>query len=202
MKALADASCSATTMRRRRDEWTRLGVSDRLKLACLDAYDKAIGLDLAHLAVDGCTTKAPYGGECAGRSPVDRAQGGLKRSRLTDDAVVPIATVSASANTVDHALLAQTLDALKDFQPLPEQLKSAPDQQGWDWSSVHLSPIEEHLPGEEVQPVLSPCPGRHEQRPSGRSGRWGAADRHRHRGRSGCGAGGGAVSVVQAAGGP
>jgi transposase len=119
---LADASCSATTMRRRRDEWIRLGVWDRLKLACLDAYDKAIGLDLAHLAVDGCTTKAPCGGECAGRSPVDRAKGGMKRSQLTDGAGVPIATVSAPANTVDHALLAQTLDALKDFQPLPEHV--------------------------------------------------------------------------------
>jgi transposase len=119
---IADTSCSATTMRRRRDEWIRLGVWDRLKLACLDAYDKAIGLDLAHLAVDGCTTKAPCGGECAGRSPVDRAKGGMKRSQLTDGAGVPIATVSAPANTVDHALLAQTLDALKDFQPLPEHV--------------------------------------------------------------------------------
>src|SRR4051794_25522411 len=70
---IADASCSATTLRRRRDEWIRLGVWDRLRLAALDAYDKMIGLDLADLAVDGCLTKAPCGGECAGRSPVDRA---------------------------------------------------------------------------------------------------------------------------------
>jgi transposase len=119
---LADASCSATTMRRRRDEWIRLGVWDRLKLACLDAYDQAVGLDLADLAVDGCTTKAPCGGECAGRSPVDRGKGGMKRSQLTDAAGVPIATVSAPANTVDHALLAPTLDALKDLQPLPEHV--------------------------------------------------------------------------------
>jgi len=56
---IADADCSATTMRRRRDEWIRLGIFDRLRLACLDAYDKMIGLDLADLAVDGCTTKAP-----------------------------------------------------------------------------------------------------------------------------------------------
>jgi hypothetical protein len=58
-------------MRRRRDEWTRLGVFDRLRLAALDAYDTMIGLDLADLCVDGCITKAPCGGECAGRSPVD-----------------------------------------------------------------------------------------------------------------------------------
>lgn len=76
--------------------------------ACLDTYDKAIGLDLANLAVDGCTTKAPCGGECAGRSPVGRAKAGMKRSELTDDASVPIATVSAAANSVDHALLAET----------------------------------------------------------------------------------------------
>ncbi len=37
---IADASCSATTMRRRRDEWIRLGVWDRLRLACLDAYTR------------------------------------------------------------------------------------------------------------------------------------------------------------------
>jgi transposase len=118
---LGDATCSATTMRRRRDEWIALGVFDRLRLACVDAYDKMIGLDLVDVAVDGCITKAPCGGECAGRSPVDRAKGGLKRSQLSDGAGIPMATVSAPANTVDHALLGQTLDALKDFSPLPAE---------------------------------------------------------------------------------
>jgi Transposase DDE domain len=116
---IADAGCSATTMRRRRDEWIALGVWDRMRLACLDAYDQIIGLDLADLAVDGCTTKAVCGGECAGRSPVDRAKGGMKRSQLSDGAGIPLATVPAPANTVDHQLLPATLDALKDFQPLP-----------------------------------------------------------------------------------
>jgi transposase len=110
---IADADCSATTLRRRRDEWIRLGVFDRLRLACLDAYDKMIGLDLADVAVDGCLTKAPCGGECAGRSPVDRGKGGMKRSQLSDGAGVPMATVSAPAHTVDHALLPATLDALE-----------------------------------------------------------------------------------------
>ncbi|TFV64469.1 IS5 family transposase [Geodermatophilus sp. DF01-2] len=116
---IADGSCSATTMRRRRDEWIALGVLDRLRLACLDAYDKMIGLDLGDVAVDGCITKAPCGGDCAGRSPVDRGKGGLKRSQLSDGGGIPMATVSAPANTVDHALLGQALDALKDFAPLP-----------------------------------------------------------------------------------
>ncbi len=116
---IADASCSASTLRRRRDEWIRLGVFDRLRLAALDAYDTMIGLDLADVAVDGCITKAPCGRECAGRSPVDRGKGGMKRSQLCDGTGVPMAAVSAPANTVDHVLLGQTLDALKDFAPLP-----------------------------------------------------------------------------------
>ncbi len=119
---IADNSCSATTMRRRRDEWIRLGIFDRLRLACLDAYDRLIGLDLEQLAVDGCLTKAPCGGECAGRSPVDRGKGGMKRSQLSDGGGIPMATVSAPANTVDHALLEPTLDAVKDFQPLPAEV--------------------------------------------------------------------------------
>ena len=135
---IADASCGATTMRRRRDEWIRLGVWDRLRLACLDAYDRLIGLDLAHLAVDGCTTKAPCGGECAGRSPVDRGKVGMKRSQLTDGTGIPMAALSAPANTVDHALLAPTLDAVKDFQPLPADV------------TVHLDAGYDYRPCREV----------------------------------------------------
>ena len=135
---IADAGCSATTMRRRRDEWIRLGGWDRLRLSCLDAYEKMIGLDLADLAVDGCTTKAPCGGECAGRSPVDRAKGGLTRSQLTDGAGIPIAAVAAPANTVDHTLLTGSLDAIKDFQPLPE------------WVTVHLDAGYDHRPARQA----------------------------------------------------
>lgn len=69
---IADASCSATTLRWRRDEWLAAGVMAQLATVVLDAYDRMIGLDLADLAVDGCITKAPCGGELAGRSPVDR----------------------------------------------------------------------------------------------------------------------------------
>jgi transposase len=129
---IADASCSATTLRRRRDEWIALGVFDALRLACLDAYDTMIGLDLADLAVDGCTTKAPCGGDCAGRSPVDRGKGGMKRSQLCEGAGVPMATVSAPANTVDHALLPETLNALKDFAPLPADVTVRLDA-GYDY---------------------------------------------------------------------
>jgi transposase len=144
---IADATCSATTLRRRRDEWIRLGIFDRLRLAALDAYEEMIGLDLADVAVDGCITKAPCGGECAGRSPVDRGKGGMKRSQLSDGAGVPMATVSAPANTRDDALLGQTLDALKDFQPLPAEVRVHLDA-GYDYRPCRAALAERGLLGE------------------------------------------------------
>ncbi|KOG48875.1 transposase, partial [Streptomyces virginiae] len=58
----ADEQCSATTLRRRRDEWIRLGVMEDLRLLVLSAYDRMIGLDLDRIVADGCITKAPSGG--------------------------------------------------------------------------------------------------------------------------------------------
>ena len=59
-RRIADATCSATTLRRR-DEWIRAGVVEQLRLAVLAAYDRLFGLELEQLAVDGCITKAPCG---------------------------------------------------------------------------------------------------------------------------------------------
>jgi transposase len=75
-RRIADASCSATTLRRRRDEWISAGVAEQLRHAVLAAYDRLFGLELEHLAVDGCITKAPCGGQVAGPSPVDRRKQG------------------------------------------------------------------------------------------------------------------------------
>jgi len=72
-EAIADASCAATTIRDRRDEWIEARIFARLKQIALEAYDRIAGLVLEEIIVDGCITKAPGGGECAGRSPVDRA---------------------------------------------------------------------------------------------------------------------------------
>ena len=76
---IADDSCSESTLRRRRDEWIELGVMERLREISLDAYDRLIGLELSEVALDCCVTKAPCGGEKAGRSPVDRGKRALKR---------------------------------------------------------------------------------------------------------------------------
>ena len=42
---------------------------DLLRHICLEAYDRLIGLELSEVAVDGCITKAPCGGEKAGEEP-------------------------------------------------------------------------------------------------------------------------------------
>jgi transposase len=107
---IADASCSESTLRRRRDEWIELGVMERLRRICLDAYDRLIGLELTEVAVDCCITKAPCGGEKAGRSPVDRGKGGLKRSMAVDAKGIPLGTITAPASRHDSPLLVPTLE--------------------------------------------------------------------------------------------
>jgi hypothetical protein len=89
-RRVADHTCSATTLRRRRAAWITLGVAERLRLAVLGAYQRLFGLKLEHLAVDGCITKAPCGGQVAGPSPVDRRKQGRKRSVLTDAGGIPL----------------------------------------------------------------------------------------------------------------
>lgn len=116
---IADASCSATTLRRRRDEWIALGVMADLEQLVRGVYDRIIGLRLDDIAVDGCITKAPCGGEAAGRSPVDRGKQGTKRSTVVDGAGIPLGVVVAGANTHDSPLLARTLDTLTALGPLP-----------------------------------------------------------------------------------
>ena len=118
---IADASCSESTLRRRRDEWIELGVMERLREICLDAYDHLIGLELSEVAVDGCVTKAPCGGEKAGKNPVDRGKRGIKRSMAVDASGIPLGTVSAPANRHDSPLLVPTLGAASEaLGALPE----------------------------------------------------------------------------------
>jgi hypothetical protein len=119
---IADEECSATTLRRRRDEWIEAGVLEQLRGLALTAYDRTVGLRLSDLAVDCCVTKAPCGGEKAGRSPVDRGKRGIKRSMVVDADGIPLGTVVAPANRHDSPLLAETLEALRELKGLPEQV--------------------------------------------------------------------------------
>lgn len=120
---ISDTTCSATTIRRRRDEWIDAGIFPALEQLCLEAYDRFEGLDLDNLCIDGCIVKAPCGGEIAGRSPVDRGEQGTKRSVLTDGNGIPLGCVAAPANRNDSPLLRPTLEKLSRFgSHLPEQI--------------------------------------------------------------------------------
>jgi transposase len=121
-EAIADSTCSATTIRDRRDEWIGLGVFARMKQIALEAYDRIVGLVLNEIAVDGAITKAPGGGEAAGRSPVDRGKQGMKRSGMSDGYGIPLGRILAGANRHDSPLLAPTLDLLKELGPLPDEI--------------------------------------------------------------------------------
>ncbi len=128
---IADRSCSATTLRRRRDEWIEAGVMDALEEVARQSYDRTIGLELSDVAVDCCITKAPCGGEKAGKSPVDRGKQGLKRSTMVDAFGIPLGVVVAPANCHDSPLLAPTLDVLQALGGLPEPVRVHLDR-GYD----------------------------------------------------------------------
>jgi transposase len=121
-QGIADSTCSATTIRERRDEWIRLGLFAQLKQIAVDAYDRIVGLLLDDIAVDGCITKAPGGGEVAGPSPVERRNQGMKRSVLVEGYGIPLGRVLAGAHRHDSPLLAPTLDLLEDLGPRPDRI--------------------------------------------------------------------------------
>ena len=107
---IATEACSDRTIRRRLAEWAQAGVAQRVHALALAAYDRVIGLDLADVAVDGCITTAPCGGEAAGPSPVNRRKGGLKRSVAGDGRGIPLGVVAAGANRHDSPLLRPTFE--------------------------------------------------------------------------------------------
>ena len=127
-EAIADTTCSATTIRNRRDEWIELGVFAQLKTIVLDAYDRIVGLILEKIAVGECITKAPGGGQVAGRSPVGRGKQGIKRSSMVDGRDIPLDRVLAGANRHDSPLLAPTL-----VGEIAHKGDKAPIQAGQRW---------------------------------------------------------------------
>jgi hypothetical protein len=144
---IADASCSATTLRRRRDEWIASGVIDSLRTMALEAYDRMVGLETSELAVDSCITKAPCGGEKAGRSPVDRGKGGIKRSVVVDGRGIPLGSVTAPANRHDSPLLAPTIDAARSLGLVIEDASVHLDR-GYDSELTRTRLLERELVAE------------------------------------------------------
>jgi transposase len=160
---ISDESCSATTLRRRRDEWIGSGVMEKLQKITLDAYDRMVGLELSEVAVDCCITKAPCGGEKAGKSPVDRGKQGIKRSTLVDANGIPLGAIAAPANRHDSPLLDQTLDTMEVLGELPERMSVHLDR-GYDSQTTR-----EKLKSRGLEPMISE---RGKPAPLGTTKRW------------------------------
>ncbi|MGB9112580.1 MAG: IS5 family transposase [Acidimicrobiales bacterium] len=124
-----------TTLRRRRDEWTRAGVFGRLVIEALEAYDRAIGLDLSEVSIDGSLHKAPSGGEGVGKNPTDRGKLGWKCSLATDANGIPIAWAPCAANRHDSKLLEETL-AILDGRGYELECASVHLDRGYDFPFI------------------------------------------------------------------
>jgi hypothetical protein len=133
---IATPGCSDRTIRRRLAAWAEAGHGPALLRIALTAYDRMIGLDLDDLAVDGAITKAPCGGEVAGRSPVDRGKQGMKRSVASDGQGIPLHLVAARANDHDSPLLEPTLAGVVDMIGTLPQYHDL--RGGDDFPTVHL----------------------------------------------------------------
>jgi rhodanese-related sulfurtransferase len=94
----------------------------RLARIARESYDRIVGLVLDEIAVDGCITKAPGGGEVAGPSPVDRRKQGMKRSMLVEGYGIPAGPGTSRRAAPRTPLLAPTLDLLADCGPLPDEI--------------------------------------------------------------------------------
>lgn len=108
---VASQQCSDRTIRRRLQRWAAAGLGEQVHELALDAYDRMIGLELADVSADGAITKAPCGGERAGRSPTDRGKGGMKRSTGVDANGIPLGITATTANRHDSPLLRGTFEA-------------------------------------------------------------------------------------------
>lgn len=106
------AGTSATTLRRRRDQWVAAGIFELLAEEAIAGYDRIRGLDLSEVAVDGSQAKAPCGGDGTGPNPTDRGKLGWKWSIATEADGVPVGWAADGANRHDIILLAPTLDTL------------------------------------------------------------------------------------------
>ena len=109
VECLLDYRVSDTTIRERRDEWIAAGVFDRLINQAIFAFDRIVGLELSHAAVDGSLHKAPCGGEGTGPNPCDRGKRGWKWSILTEQNGIPIGFAIDGANRQDMKMIDDTL---------------------------------------------------------------------------------------------
>lgn len=104
IEAFLDYQVSDTTLRSRRDDWVAAGVFDDLMEHALSEYDRLIGLDLSHVAIDGSCQLAPGGTELTSAYAGSKGRQGFKWSCGVDAAGIGTLSVSVSSSTPAHAM--------------------------------------------------------------------------------------------------
>ena len=112
IEAIIGYQVSDTTLRTRRDEWITAGIFDELARQAIAGYDRLIGLDLDHVAIDGSDHLAPCGGEGAGHSFKHPGRLSWKWCLAVDADGIPIAWTIDAGNRNDYAMFFPVLDQL------------------------------------------------------------------------------------------
>jgi transposase len=126
---------SATTLRRRRDDWVAAGVFEQLAEEAICGYDRICGLDLTEVSIDGSLHKAPCGGEGTGPNPTDRGKLGYKWSLFSDTGGIPLGWAIDGANRHDIILLEPTLETVAQ-RGLHHDVETIHLDRGYDASTV------------------------------------------------------------------
>lgn len=145
---------SGMTCWRRLRDWQADGTWDKIHKVLLDRLEAANRIDWSHGAVDSSSTRAAYGGEATGPSPVDRGKPGSKHHVITDGNGIPLVSRVTAANVNDITELAPLFNALPSVAGEEGELKSHPDallgDRGYD-----SEPHREGLRQLGVEPLLA-----------------------------------------------
>lgn len=118
-KALPRCLGAGSTVHDRHQQWVAAGVFERLwEHGLLELHIEG-SLDWSFQSIDGCTTKAPLGGEQTGANPTDRGKIGTKRHLLTETSGLPISLLVTGANVHDKTQAEALLAAMPFLPPLP-----------------------------------------------------------------------------------
>jgi hypothetical protein len=128
---IADHTCSARTLRRRRDDWITAGIMAWLERIVRDAYDRMISLNSPIWRWTGASPRPHAAARSPGTAGGPR-QAGPEPSVASDSDGIPLGWVVAPAKTPDSPLLAPTLEALAGLGPRPPSPRST-------WTQGHDS---------------------------------------------------------------
>ena len=119
-KALPKCLGAASTVHDRHQRWVATGVYETLWEHGLLQLNVEGRLDWSFQSIDGCTTKAPLGGQATGANPTDRGKKGTKRHLLTETNGLPVSLLVTGANVHDKTQAEALLVAMPFLPPAPE----------------------------------------------------------------------------------